>query len=141
MPNTQSQLNDPNKQHKVYIVEDHNTLRRMIVGFISRLFGLVVIGQAASGPEALEDPIHKSADIIITDLSMPGITGIELSRRLCAENPDYLIIVLTAHDERFLISKAFDAGASAFVLKDDPFVLEDVIKRLLKGEKKIVSLA
>ena len=141
MPNVQLKSSNTSKECKVYVVEDHARLRRLLVAFLRQISRLQIIGQAASGEEALADPGHLEADLVITDLSMPGMSGIELSRCLCAEKPDFLVIILTAHDEQYLIDSAFEAGASAFVLKDDPFVLEDVIMRLLAGEKRLVSLA
>lgn len=134
------QLQQLKDVYLVYVVEDHTRLRQLIVGFIDTIPGLEVIGQAASGLAALKDPLHKKADIIMTDLSMLEMTGIDLTRKLCNENPAYLIVVLTAYNETFFAEAAFQAGACAYVVKDDPSVVTDVIERVLAGEKNIVEL-
>ena len=121
----------------LYVVEDHDRLRSLIVKFLSGVEGFRVIGQAASAEAALTDPIQAEADIVLTDLSLPGMRGTELTRRLLAAQPERVVILLTAHSEDYYKDKAFKAGASAYVVKGDPQKLEGVIKRVLAGERRI----
>lgn len=127
--------------HGLYVVEDHDRLRSLIVKFLGGIEGFSVIGQAASAEAALADPVLAEAEIVLTDLSMPGMRGTELTRHLLAAQPERIVILLTAHSEDYYANKAFEAGASAYVVKGDPHKLEGVIKRVLAGERGIEEKA
>lgn len=135
----ESQLNGQ-ADYKLYIVEDHENVRRLIVSFLGAMPNCSVIGEAASAKEILNDPRREEADLIITDLSMPEISGIELTHLLIEENPKYLIALLTAYNESSFVTAAFEAGACAYVVKEDPVVIESVINRVLAGERNIIEL-
>ena len=126
--------------YKLYIVEDHENVRRLIVSFLGAMPNCSVIGEAASAKEILNDPRREEADLIITDLSMPEISGIELTHLLMEENPNYLVALLTAYNESSFVTAAFEAGACAYVVKEDPVVIESVITRVLAGERDIIEL-
>lgn len=119
----------------VFIVDDHDKLRQLIVGFVAELSGFSVTGQAASAEAALADPLINKADIVLTDLSMPGMSGIELTRKLIAQNKTRQVVLLSAHDDSFYAEAAFKAGASAFVVKDDPSLIMTALERVSAGER------
>lgn len=135
----------PAEVHKtateVYVVEDHPILRRHMIRFVDALGGFKVIGQASSAEAALGDREHKRAELFLTDFKLPGLTGIELCQQLLEENPYYLIVLLTGHSEASLAEQAFAAGARAYIVKDNPQILESVLQRVIKGESEIVVLA
>ena len=130
----------PVADYRAYVVEDHARMRSFIVTFVSRTDDLTVTGQAATAEAALTDPDLHTANLVITDLSLPGMSGVELTRRLCKEDSERPIIVLSAMVERYYVEAALDAGARAFVAKDCLDKLEDVILRVLAGEEDIREL-
>ena len=123
----------------VFVVEDHERLRKLIISFLATLKDIKVIGDAASAEAALEHAEFATADIILTDLNMPGITGIELAKKISEEFSNKQVILLTAHDDSFYADKAFEAGASAYIVKNDPSIIGETINRVLAGEDKIIS--
>ena len=124
----------------VFVVEDHAGLRLRIVNYINDLEGFRVVGDAGSAEAALEDANLRCADIVMTDLRMPGMSGIELIEVLRARYPQQLVILLTGHPDRFYAKRAFQAGANAYLLKDDPEMIRAVIKRLLNGETNVMMV-
>jgi len=129
----------PTPRQTVYVVEDHSTLRRLIIEFINNIAGLEVIGDAATAEDALTDTRQSDADIVMTDLSLPGMSGVDLTRHLCVENEGRIVIVLSAHNDNYTVRKAFHAGASAYVTKENPELIEAVVKQVLTGEKGIIA--
>lgn len=131
---------EPSKRFtSVFVVEDHERLRKLIISFLATLEDIEVIGDAASAEAALEHPEFITAQIVLTDLNMPGITGIELTKRISEEFSDKQVILLTAHDDSFYADKAFEAGARAYIVKNDPSIIGETINRVLAGEDKIIS--
>ena len=123
----------------VYVVEDHSTLRRLIIEYVNNIAGLKVIGDAATAEDALVDSRQSEADIVMTDLSLPGMSGVDLTRHLCVKNEDRRIIVLSAHNDSYTVQRAFHAGASAYVTKENPDLIEAVVKQVLTGKKGIIA--
>ena len=123
----------------VFVVEDHDRLRKLIIGFLGTLKDVIVVGDAPSAEDALEHAEFASADIILTDLNMPGITGIELAQKIKKIWAEKQVILLTAHDDSFYADKAFEAGASAYIVKNDPNIIGETINRVLAGEHHIIS--
>ena len=103
----------------VLIVDDQDTFRataRMVVDFTD---GFEVIGEALDGDEAVQRYDELSPDLVLMDIMMPGMDGIEATRRIRATTPDALIIVLSTYDADEYQKQALEAGAIAFVSKSD----------------------
>jgi DNA-binding NarL/FixJ family response regulator len=101
----------------VLIADDHQLLRQALRRAMEDA-GLVVLGEAADGAEAVELVDQLRPELVIMDITMPVLGGIEATRRLHAAHPDLPIVVLTMHDEEALREEALRAGASAFLTKD-----------------------
>ncbi len=100
----------------VYLVEDHTVLREALGAWLDIEPGFQLIGQAPDGEHALGDITIRDADVVLMDIGLPGMNGIEATRRL-KENHSYLsIVILTAHGDEYLES-ALDAGAVGYLQK------------------------
>lgn len=119
----------------VLIVDDHPVLRRGLVAMIESEPNLTVCGQAASGHEALEMITEVRPDIVIVDLELEGMHGLELVKAIKARHPQVPAMVLTMHDETVYAERALRAGARGYVSKQalDATVLV-AIRRVLRGE-------
>ena len=101
----------------VLIADDHQLLRQALRRAMEDA-GLIVLGEAGDGAEAVQLVDQLRPELVIMDVTMPVLGGIEATRRLHAAHPDLPIVVLTMHDEESLREEALRAGASAFLTKD-----------------------
>jgi DNA-binding NarL/FixJ family response regulator len=107
-----------NRDAKVLIVDDHPLLREGLQRVIGSENGLVIGGVAGSVGEALEKVEAISPDLVITDLGLPGRSGLELLKDLRVLHPCVPVIVLSMHDEMLYAERAFTAGAKGYVMKE-----------------------
>lgn len=108
----------------VLIADDHQLLRQALRRAMEDA-GLVVLGEAGDGAEAVQLVDELKPELVIMDVTMPVLGGIEATRRLHAAHPDLPIVILTMHDEDALREEALRAGASAFLTKDS--AMQDVV--------------
>lgn len=101
----------------ILVADDHAVVREGIVGLLTD-HGFDVVGAVADGVALIEAATRLRPDIIITDLSMPQLSGLEALTHLTAKQPSSRVIVLTMHDDPDLATRAVKAGAAGFVLKD-----------------------
>ncbi|QWP79086.1 response regulator transcription factor [Lysobacter sp. K5869] len=104
---------------RVLIADDHTMVRESLAGLL-RGAGVDVVAQAADGVETLQRAQELHPDVVVTDLSMPGLNGLEVIRRLHEQTPAPRVLVLTMHQEDEYILQAVRAGASGYVVKDSP---------------------
>jgi DNA-binding NarL/FixJ family response regulator len=102
---------------KVLLADDHPLIIAGIRRTIEHLEDMDVVGEAHSGPELLQLVERRNPDIVLMDLRMPGVTGVEMIEHLRRERPSVKVVVLSACDDRPTIDAALHAGASAYVLK------------------------
>jgi DNA-binding NarL/FixJ family response regulator len=102
----------------VLLVDDHQMVRTGLATLLSSTDDLVVVGQAGDGAEAVEVAASTRPDVVLMDLSMPVMDGIEATRRLVAADPDLRVVVLTSFSDRSRVSEALAAGAVGYQLKD-----------------------
>ncbi|MBN7138754.1 DNA-binding response regulator [Lysobacter enzymogenes] len=110
-------MSEPNV--RVLIADDHTMVRESLAGLL-RGAGVDVVAQAADGEETLQRTQELRPDVVVTDLSMPGLNGLEVIRRLREQAPAARVLVLTMHQEDEYILQAVRAGASGYVVKDSP---------------------
>lgn len=122
----------------VFVVDDHDRLRKLIVNLVNSMPAFSVAGEAGSAEAALQDSRIDLADIVLTDLSMSGMNGVELSKKLLDKNEQQRIVLLTAHDDQFYADAAFRVGVAAFIVKDDPNLIEQALLRVNAGERNIM---
>lgn len=103
---------------RILIVDDHTMLRESLAGALQAEGDIEIVGQAADGVEALELAERVHPDIVVTDLSMPRLGGLEVVRRLRERLPEVQILVLTMHQEDEYVLQAVRAGATGYLVKD-----------------------
>jgi NarL family two-component system response regulator LiaR len=102
----------------VLVVEDHAVVREGLCSLLTARYGVEVIGQAADGLEAVDKAQSLQPDVILMDLAMPRMTGLEAILRIRQTDPDARILVLTSFSEDAKVSAAMRAGAMGLLLKD-----------------------
>jgi DNA-binding NarL/FixJ family response regulator len=103
---------------RVLIVDDHAVVRRGLEQLLGTAEDIDVVGSASDGAEAIQRAVELAPDVVLMDLSMPTVDGIEATRRITAEVEAVDVIVLTSFAEQRKVLDALDAGASGYILKD-----------------------
>jgi len=124
---------------RLLLVDDHPLVREGLKRTLSSMVGVVVIGEAATGEEAVERAADLQPDIVIMDLSLPHMSGIDATRMIKARSPETSILVLTMHAEEIYIRRAIEAGASGYLSKDArPSDLVEAIQAVQRGEQYLM---
>ncbi len=119
----------------IIIVDDHSVVRMGLKAYFSTLTEFQVVGEAGSGEEAVQLVKQHAPDVVLMDLIMPGMDGVEATRQVKKASPRTQVIVLTSYHEDEHIFPAIRAGALSYVLKDiDPDDLAEAIRRAQAGE-------
>ncbi len=105
------------KKIKVLIVDDHTLVRDGIRSLLDLVTNVEVVGEAADGREALDQVRVLLPDVVLMDLSMPIMTGLEATRRICKEYPNIKVLALTQYDDSEYVIPVIEAGARGFVTK------------------------
>lgn len=126
------------KKIKILIADDHALIREGIKQILELEDDISVIGQAGNGEEAFEKTIELSPDIILLDINMPKLNGIDALRRFKDMGVKSKVIILTIHEDKEYILKTLKLGANGYILKDsNADSLINGIRRVYKGEKYI----
>ena len=105
---------------RVLVVDDQSMVRAGFRLLLSDEDGIEVVAEAANGLDAVTQAAHCAPNVILMDIRMPGLDGLEATRRILAADPAARILILTTFDHDDYVYEALRAGASGFVLKDDP---------------------
>jgi DNA-binding NarL/FixJ family response regulator len=125
----------PRDQIKVLIADDHPLIIAGIRRTLEPLDDVALVGEARTATELLELVQRRRPDVVLMDLRMPGMNGVELIQRIRRDHPGACVVVLSACDERPTIDRAIAAGASAYVLKSANTIdVAAVIRRVASGE-------
>lgn len=120
---------------RVLLADDHKLVRAGFRAMLNNLKNVEVIGETGDGREALEMIQKLKPDVAFVDITMPGLTGLEVARRISAEMTGVRIIIVSMHTAEDYIGRAVRAGVSGYVLKNaDPVELELAIRAAMKGE-------
>ena len=103
---------------RVLIVDDHGIVRAGIRSLLDGQSDMEVVGEAAGGEEAIEKANELKPDLVLMDIAMPGMNGIEATRRIKEEVPDTSVLVLSMHDDEEFFFPVLRAGASGYILKE-----------------------
>ncbi len=103
---------------RIVLADDHTILRNGLRLLLERHPDLSVVGEAANGREAVEVATRESPHVVVMDISMPILNGIEAARRITSELPRTAVIVLSVHSDEAYILRALKAGARGYLLKD-----------------------
>ena len=107
---------------RILVADDHTIVREGLCVLLEKESDLEVVGQAASGAQAIELARKLRPDVIVMDISMPEINGIEATRQITAEFPEIRVLALSMESDRRSIVEVLKAGATGYVLKDAAFV-------------------
>jgi NarL family two-component system response regulator LiaR len=102
---------------KIVIVDDHPLVRDGIAQLLEKEADFEVVGQAADGEQAIKLAAEREPDVVIMDIEMPKVDGLEATRQIKAVRPDTLVVVLTVHDDQEYIVALLEAGAAGYLLK------------------------
>src|SRR5688572_5703834 len=102
----------------ILIVDDHALIRAAVKSLLKGIADIQVIAEASNGEEALQLARKITPDVVLLDISMPGMSGVELTRRLLQLHPTSKLIALTAHEDDFYSSQLMKAGAAGYLTKD-----------------------
>lgn len=123
---------------RVGLADDHAVVRRGLEELLASAEGIEVVGTAANGEEACALAKETSPDVMLMDLQMPGMDGVEATRRIVAETPDVQVLVLTSYSDSTRIVSALEAGAVGYLLKDaDSEEVIEGIRAVNRGESPL----
>ena len=103
---------------KVLIVDDHGILRSGVKLIIDQTEDMEIVGQACDGHEGIELARKLKPDVVLMDISMPGLNGIDATKEIVRENPDIKVLALSAYCNRRFVRDMLKAGVSGYILKD-----------------------
>jgi DNA-binding NarL/FixJ family response regulator len=116
------------KPIKVLLADDHPIVREGLRAYLSTQASLEIVGEASNGMDVLEKAGGLRPDIVLMDIAMPGLSGIETTRHLHASRAEAKVLILSVHDEREYLLESFRAGARGYLLKDS--APSDVIRAI-----------
>lgn len=120
---------------RVLLVDDHGLLRAGLRAILTSLDGIEVVGEASSAPEALHRIEELRPSVVLTDISMEGMSGLELVEQIAGRYPDTRTIVLSMHTAREYVSRALLAGAAGYLIKDQGTdEVERAVRSVAQGE-------
>ena len=120
---------------KVILVDDHAVVRAGFRMLLSTEDSIEVIAEAERGEQACRLYLEKQPDVMVLDLSMPGIGGLESIRRICNRDSNAKILVFSVHNEKVYVDRAMNAGAKGYITKQaHPEMLIEAIQKIAKGE-------
>jgi len=122
---------------RILAVDDHALLRKGLAAVVNAEPDMKLVAEAANGEDALEKFRTHRPDVVLMDLQMPGLNGIEATTRILSEFPDARIIVLTTYSGDAQVLRALRAGARAYLLKGHDQELVETIHAVVAGRKKI----
>jgi DNA-binding NarL/FixJ family response regulator len=128
-------MSEQDKNLRVLIVDDHPVVRAGLTGMLAAEPDLDVVAEAADGAEAVRLALELAPDVVLMDLRMAGVDGVEATARLAAEAPAVKVLILTTYDTDADIVRAVEAGATGYLLKDTPRAdLAEAVRLAARGE-------
>ena len=123
---------------RVLVVDDHDIVRQGLRALLSEYEDIVIVGEATNGHEAIQEVERLKPDVVLMDLMMPEMDGIEATGRITGEYPDVRILVLTTFSSEDLVFPAIKAGAHGYLLKDSGSgQVEEAIRLVHRGEPSL----
>ncbi len=121
---------------RVLLVDDHAVVREGYRRLLERESGIEVAGEAADAAEACARAMALAPDIVVMDIGLPGVSGIEAMRRMLAHQPELRVLMFSMHDDAIFSSRAFEAGALGYLSKSSaPEALVEAIYAVSRGER------
>lgn len=141
--------NDVDPTARILLVDDHELIRKGLASILAQHPGWEICGEAASGREAVAMATELKPDVVILDIGLPELNGLEVTRQIVRQLPSTEVVILTVHESENLVREVLNAGAHAYVLKSDastlviraiesvlnrePFLTSSISRTLLRG--------
>jgi DNA-binding NarL/FixJ family response regulator len=123
---------------RIVIADDHKLMREGLSSLLSQQADIEVVGQATTGREAVQLAERETPDVVVMDVSMPDLNGIDATRQILSRSPRSRVIALSMHSDRQFVAEMFRAGARGYLLKDSAFEeLASAITQVTKDETYI----
>jgi DNA-binding NarL/FixJ family response regulator len=120
------------------IVDDHEVVREGLRLSLSRAPHIRVVGEAADGKGAIDLAERRKPDVVIMDVRMPGLDGLDATKQLLEKEPNVSVLIFTAYSERSLLARGLDSGAKGYILKEAPHdTLVRAIEKVAGGDSFI----
>lgn len=127
---------------RLLIIDDHEMVREGLKAMLLAEPDFAIVGDAANAEQALEAIEHLRPDVVLLDVRLPGVSGIEVCRILTEKYPETAVIILTTFTDEHLIAQCIQAGARGFIVKDiERFDLKRAIRAVARGEAAIDTKA
>ena len=127
---------------RVVLADDHPVVREGIRNLLERASDVVVVAEASDGEEALRLAEELAPDVLLLDMEMPGVTGVEVARRLRAAGSPVRVLALSAYDDEQYIFGLLEAGAAGYLLKDEAMeTIVAAVRGVARGEEGWLSRA
>jgi DNA-binding NarL/FixJ family response regulator len=122
----------------VLIVDDHEVVREGLRLSLSRTPHIRVVGEAADGNAAIDMAERRKPNVVIMDVRMPGMDGLDATKELTAREPNMAVLIFTAYSERSLLARGLESGAKGYILKEAPHdTLVRAIEKVAGGDSFI----
>ena len=123
------------KPIRIVLADDHNLMRSGLKSLLSGMQGVEVVAEATNGKEAVDLAGSANPDVVLMDIGMKELNGIEAAAIIARNNPSVRVIILSMHDTHDFVSEALKAGAAGYLLKDAvPLELEFALQAVINGE-------
>jgi len=125
---------------RLLIADDHKIMREGLKSLVGKEPDITVVGEAETGKTTVSMAQKLSPNIVVMDIAMPDLNGIEATRKIVKTNPNVKVVALSAHADQHFIREMMTAGASAYILKDTAYEeLVRAIREVMKGKKYLSS--
>jgi len=124
---------------RILLADDHRLVRQGLRSLIEKCSGMEVVAEAEDGREAVRRAREEQPDVIIMDIDMPGLNGMEATRQVIAALPGVRVIALSMHSDKRFVRGMLEAGAAGFLLKDCAFDELDTAIRTVASKKAYLS--
>jgi DNA-binding NarL/FixJ family response regulator len=122
-------------QIRVLLVDDHAVVREGYKRLLERDRNIVVIGEAGGSQDAYRLFTEQQPDVVVMDISLPGMSGIEIMRRMLMRTPEAKVLIFSMHEDEVFASRALQAGARGYITKSSaPEVLVEAVQALAQGQ-------
>ena len=120
---------------RIFLVDDHDILRRSLRSLLEREADFAICGESETAVAAIEAIAAARPDLVLVDVSLPDMSGIELVEKLSSQHPDLPLLMLSGHDTSGYAAQALEAGACGYVLKGRGAEIPHAIRMALAGER------
>jgi two-component system response regulator NreC len=116
------------KNVRILLADDHTVMRAGLRALLERQPNLVVVGEAENGRQTVELASSHAPDVVVMDIAMPNLNGVEATRRMVSKQPSISVVILSMYSDESYVMRALEAGARAYLLKDS--TVTDLIRAI-----------